>query len=110
MHVDAHRLSAFVKAIILALVFMQFGVSVYLVASVGAFNQWVRGSFLEAPEARDVVTVALNLLVGAAVLMRTTLLRSQLAPFPHTLPPGSDRYLPLRLAELQSLLQARVTA
>jgi hypothetical protein len=31
----------------------------------GAFNSWVRGSFLEPPEARSAVQVALNLLEGA---------------------------------------------
>ncbi len=38
--------------------------------AMGAFNEWVRGSFLEPAEARDVVTVARNLLVGAAALNR----------------------------------------
>ena len=32
-----------------------------------AFNDWVRGSFLEPPENRRVATVALNILYGAAV-------------------------------------------
>ena len=38
--------------------------------AMGAFNEWVRGSFLERPENRRVVTVALNILYGAAVLLR----------------------------------------
>jgi trans-AT polyketide synthase, acyltransferase and oxidoreductase domains len=36
----------------------------------GAFNAWVRGSFLEPAENRTVVQMALNLLEGAAVVTR----------------------------------------
>ncbi|MGE3166251.1 MAG: PfaD family polyunsaturated fatty acid/polyketide biosynthesis protein [Planctomycetota bacterium] len=43
----------------------------------GAFNEWVRGSFLEPVAARRVSTVALNLLYGAAVCQRIASLRSQ---------------------------------
>ena len=45
--------------------------------SMGAFNGWVRGSFLEEPENRSVVTVAVNILEGAALLTRVNALRSQ---------------------------------
>ncbi|CAN2040576.1 trans-AT polyketide synthase, acyltransferase and oxidoreductase domains [Candidatus Magnetomoraceae bacterium gMMP-15] len=45
--------------------------------SMGAFNQWVQRSFLEKPENRSVVTVAMNLLIGAAVTTRANLLRMQ---------------------------------
>jgi PfaD family protein len=45
--------------------------------AMGAFNEWVRGSFLEQPQNRRVVTVARNLLHGAAVLTRLHLLRCQ---------------------------------
>lgn len=45
--------------------------------AMGAFNEWVKGSFLEKAEARKVVTVAKNLLYGAAVLTRLQSLRSQ---------------------------------
>ena len=38
--------------------------------AMGAFNEWAKGSFLERPRNRRVVTVALNLLYGAAVLTR----------------------------------------
>ena len=38
--------------------------------AMAAFNDWVRGSFLEQPENRRVATVALNILYGAAVLTR----------------------------------------
>jgi PfaD family protein len=45
--------------------------------AMGAFNEWVRGSFLEAPRNRRVVTVARNILYGAAVLLRLQMLRMQ---------------------------------
>jgi len=45
--------------------------------SMGAFNGWVKGSFLEEPEHRRVVTVAMNILHGAALLIRVNALRSQ---------------------------------
>jgi hypothetical protein len=45
--------------------------------AMGAFNEWVAGSFLEAPERRSVATVALNILFGAAVLTRNNILRYQ---------------------------------
>ncbi len=52
--------------------------------AMGAFNDWVRGSFLEPPEARSAVQIALNLLEGAAVLTRAHQLRSYGAPVPAT--------------------------
>jgi PfaD family protein len=45
--------------------------------AMGAFNEWTRGSFLEQPKNRRVVTVALNLLYGAALWQRFNLLRCQ---------------------------------
>ena len=45
--------------------------------AMGAFNEWARGSFLEAPANRRVVTVALNLLHGAAIALRKSQLRAQ---------------------------------
>jgi len=45
--------------------------------SMGAFNEWAKGSFLEKPESRDAVTVAYNLLAGAAALTRLHALRCQ---------------------------------
>ncbi|MCA9697323.1 MAG: PfaD family polyunsaturated fatty acid/polyketide biosynthesis protein [Myxococcales bacterium] len=44
--------------------------------AMGAFNEWVRGSFLEPASARTVVQIALNLLEGAAVITRAQQLRS----------------------------------
>jgi PfaD family protein len=45
--------------------------------AMGAFNEWARGSFLEHPPRRRVAVVALNLLYGAAVLLRLNWLRCQ---------------------------------
>ena len=44
--------------------------------AMGAFNRWVEGSFLEAPENRTVQQIALNLLEGAAHVTRAQQLRS----------------------------------
>ena len=45
--------------------------------AMGAFNEWVKGSFLEEPGNRRVGVVAMNLLHGAAVMTRLNALRSQ---------------------------------
>jgi PfaD family protein len=45
--------------------------------AMGAFNEWVKGSFLEKPENRKVATVAMNLLAGASYVMRVNSLRQQ---------------------------------
>lgn len=49
--------------------------------SMGAFNEWAKGSFLEHPQNRKVDIVALNLLFGASVIMRINHLRWQGIPF-----------------------------
>ncbi len=51
--------------------------------AMGAFNEWARGSFLEKPCGRRAIAVALNLLHGAAMIMRLNSLRMQgLRAFP----------------------------
>lgn len=45
--------------------------------AMGAFNEWAAGSFLETPAERRIVTVALNILHGAAHLTRANFLRAQ---------------------------------
>ncbi len=50
--------------------------------AMGAFNEWARGTFLEKPENRRVVLVALNLLYGAALQLRIQALRTQGIPWP----------------------------
>ena len=62
--------------------------------AMGAFNTWVRGSFLEAPEARTVVQVGRNLLEGAAVVTRAQQLRS----FGVAVPAAAFNYRPRPLA------------
>jgi len=42
----------------------------------GAFNAWVRGSFLEDPRERSVGQIGLNLLEGAAVIGRAQAVRA----------------------------------
>ncbi len=44
--------------------------------AMGAFNRWVNGSFLEAPENRTIQQIALNLLEGAAHVTRAQQLRT----------------------------------
>ncbi len=61
--------------------------------SMGAFNEWVRGTELEVPENRKAVTVAKNLMNGATVLTRANMLRAQGVP----VPPEAMQYKP-RLA------------
>ena len=70
--------------------------------AIGAFNEWVGGSFLARPENRRVVTVALNLLMGASVVTRTNWLRSQFAG----LPAKTGQFSPLPLEEINRLLAA----
>ncbi len=45
--------------------------------SMGAFNAWVKGSFLDDPKQRSCTTVAMNLLLGASVVTRAGWLRNQ---------------------------------
>ena len=49
----------------------------------GAFNEWVKGSFLEPVESRTVVQIALNLLEGAAHVTRANQLRLAGVPVGH---------------------------
>jgi PfaD family protein len=65
--------------------------------AMAAFNEWVRGSFLEQPENRRVVTVAHNILYGAAVLNRVQMLAAQGL----RMRPGSPRLTPLDRGEIE---------
>ena len=69
--------------------------------SMGAFNAWVRGSFLEKPENRDTVTIAMNLLFGACILTRANWIRCQGV----ALPPNMDAYSPLPLNAIVKYMQ-----
>jgi len=64
--------------------------------SMGAFNEWVAESFLANAAQRKVVTVAKNILYGAAVLSRAAMLRSQGVQLPAEavkIPPMQDAEL-----------------
>ena len=68
--------------------------------AMGAFNEWVKGSFLEPPENRQTVTVAMNLLYGAAVISRLNALKNQgldLPVAPDLVCPIPDAQIELRL-------------
>ncbi len=67
--------------------------------SMGAFNAWVKGSFLESAAQRRVALLGMNLLYGAAGLIRFHWLQCQGL----VLPPVSFR--PLRLEELTASLE-----
>lgn len=58
--------------------------------SMGAFNDWVRGSYLEKPENRNVAEVTRHILSGAAYLFRLQHLKLQGVTFPASF----SRYLP----------------
>ena len=65
--------------------------------AMGAFNEWAAGSFLARADQRRVVTVARNILYGAAVLSRAAMLRSQGVQ----LPAEAVKITPLQDAELK---------
>ncbi len=69
--------------------------------SLGAFNEWVRGSFLEKPENRKSVTVAMNLMVGASLVTRASWLRNQGV----RLPAGAGDFSPVDIPEINRLLE-----
>jgi PfaD family protein len=62
--------------------------------AMGAFNEWAKGSFLELAKNRRVVTVARNLLYGAAVLTRLHFLRLQRVAPDVPVRPVEDAALP----------------
>jgi trans-AT polyketide synthase/acyltransferase/oxidoreductase domain-containing protein len=68
--------------------------------AIGAFNQWVKGSFLEKSENRTTVCVAMNLLCGASVATRVNWLRNQGV----VLPAGIGNFSPMPLQDLLELL------
>jgi trans-AT polyketide synthase, acyltransferase and oxidoreductase domains len=68
--------------------------------AIGAFNQWVKGTFLESAQNRRVVVIALNILLGSAVVTRRQWLRQQGIFLPDT-PTGIE---PLELEVIQDIL------
>jgi PfaD family protein len=69
--------------------------------AIGAFNEWVKGSFLEKYENRETVTLAMNLLFGAAVATRANWLRSQKIALPNNV----GKISPMKLSEILELLK-----
>jgi len=68
--------------------------------AMGAFNEWVKGSFLESPEQRRVVPIAMNLLWGACVATRIHWIRAQGIELPHEI----TKIPPLPLSQLLQLM------
>ncbi len=68
--------------------------------AMGAFNHWAKGTFLEKSENRHTVTVAMNLLFGAAVATRMNWLRHQGISLPRT----AFKIQALELAKIADLL------
>jgi PfaD family protein len=68
--------------------------------AMGAFNEWTKGTFLEKPERRDVVSVAMNLMWGAAVVLRAQGLKSQGI----MLPAGAEQPRPMASDEIARIL------
>ena len=60
--------------------------------SMGAFNNWVKATYLEAPQNRHVVDIAMHILRGCAVLYRVRSLEMQGVVFPAAL----QRYIPMQ--------------
>ncbi|HUR53171.1 MAG TPA: PfaD family polyunsaturated fatty acid/polyketide biosynthesis protein [Gemmataceae bacterium] len=67
----------------------QLDYQVWCGPSMGAFNEWAKGSPLDGPKDRTVVAVARNLLYGACVVLRRAALRQQGVNLP-------DECFPLR--------------
>jgi PfaD family protein len=68
--------------------------------AMGAFNEWTKGTFLEKPERRDVVSVAMNLMWGSAVVLRAQWLKSQGI----VLPSGAEQPRPMDATGISHLL------
>ena len=66
--------------------------------AMGAFNQWVKGTFLELSCNREVATIALNILFGAAVVTRAAWVRQQGIHLPvETLTISPEEHIAFRL-------------
>jgi trans-AT polyketide synthase/acyltransferase/oxidoreductase domain-containing protein len=69
--------------------------------AMGAFNEWAAGSIMEAPARRRVVTVAMNILFGAAVITRANFLHCQGI----RIPTGAVAVEPLELTQIKEYLR-----
>ncbi len=68
--------------------------------AIGAFNQWVKGTFLESHTERTAALVAVNILFGACVSIRISMLRFQGVDLPH----GLVNFKPLKKEEISTFL------
>ncbi|MBW2707743.1 MAG: PfaD family polyunsaturated fatty acid/polyketide biosynthesis protein [Deltaproteobacteria bacterium] len=69
--------------------------------SMGAFNEWVKDSFLAIPENRKVATIALNILYGAAFLRRCNYIENMGISLPENL----KKIRPLELGQVLEYLK-----
>ncbi|MBQ7567194.1 PfaD family polyunsaturated fatty acid/polyketide biosynthesis protein [bacterium] len=67
--------------------------------SMGAFNEWAKGSCLEQPSGRHAGLAALNIMIGAAIEARADMLRKQGID----IPAARAMFAPLPEAELKKL-------
>ncbi|MBT8341283.1 MAG: PfaD family polyunsaturated fatty acid/polyketide biosynthesis protein, partial [Desulfatitalea sp.] len=74
--------------------------------AMGAFNAWSQGTFLEKVDQRRVAVVGLNLLYGAAGVLRCNWLRSQGV----VLPPGADVFRPIPMEEMRQRLSTSMVS
>ena len=63
--------------------------------SMGAFNNWVKATYLETPQNRHVVDLAMHILRGCAILYRVRSLEMQGVVFPAAL----QRYVPIQFTQ-----------
>jgi PfaD family protein len=71
-----------------------------------AFNAWTKGTFLQQPEERKVVDVNLNLLLGAAIWLRATMLGQARALYECAHPEEALLLYPLSREQIETCLQA----
>jgi trans-AT polyketide synthase/acyltransferase/oxidoreductase domain-containing protein len=69
--------------------------------SMGSFNAWAKGSFLDDPKQRSCATVAMNLLLGASVVTRAGWLRNQAV----ALPAEAVTIRPMTMSTIQALVE-----
>ncbi|MBI5895616.1 MAG: PfaD family polyunsaturated fatty acid/polyketide biosynthesis protein [Desulfobacterales bacterium] len=70
--------------------------------AMGAFNAWVKGTFMEKTENRFIATIGLNLLYGATGLIRCSWMRYQGV----TVPPQAAVFRPLTIEEIEQRLRS----
>lgn len=69
--------------------------------AMGAFNQWVKGSFLASHENRHADVVALNLLLGACIATRVSISNCQGISLPREV----GTFSPMEKSEILPLIE-----